>query len=251
LTPIEGTWSEVQVAGHICDIYEPARRSEQPGAVMYLHGVHLARLAENEVFSRELERHGLPLVAPRTARSWWTDKICPEFDAQISAERYVLEHVVPYVQERWNVSPPLVALLGTSMGGQGALRLAFRHPRTFPISAALAPAIDYQMRFNQPDEETLPQMYPDAESARQDTATLHVHPLNWPRHTWFCCDPVDHRWQDSAQKLRMKLSALGIMHECDLETSAGGHSWHYYNHMAPRALAFIAERLERERCRVV
>ncbi len=49
----------------------------------------------------------------------------------------------------------------------------------------------------------------------------------------------------------MKLSALGIMHEHDLETSAGGHSWAYYNHMAPRAVGFLAERLEQERRRVV
>ena len=62
-------------------------------------------------------------------------------------------------------------------------------------------------------------MYRDAEQARQDTATLHIHPLNWPRHQWFCCDPADYRWHDSADRLRMKLYSLGVPYECDLETT--------------------------------
>ena len=243
-------WSTVSIGGHPADLFEPPQRNAYGYAVVYLHGVHLARLHENAVYTAEFSRFGLPVIAPHTQRSWWTDRICKEFDPAVTAERHVLDRVLPWIHQRWGAAPPRIALLGTSMGGQGALRFAFKHPNRFPIAAALAPAIDYQQRFDDPDEETLQGMYPDAETARQDTATLHVHPLNWPRNVWFASDPADHRWHDSAEKLRMKLSALGIMHDCDLETSAGGHSWQYYNHMAPQALAFIAERLERERLRV-
>jgi S-formylglutathione hydrolase FrmB len=49
----------------------------------------------------------------------------------------------------------------------------------------------------------------------------------------------------------MKLSALGIMHECDLETTGGGHGWAYFERMAPRAVQFLADRLEHERLRAV
>ena len=94
-------------------------------------------------------------------------------------------------------------------------------------------------------------MYRDAEDARQDTATLHIHPLNWPRNQFFCCDPTDYRWHESVDRLRMKLWSLGVPFECDLETIAGGHSFEYASHMAPRAIGFLAERLERERLRVV
>jgi S-formylglutathione hydrolase FrmB len=251
LSGLSGTWSVTELAGHACDIYQPRNRNEHGYVVIYLHGVHLAKLCENAAFTAEFERHGLMAIAPQTGPSWWTDKICREFDPQLSAEQHMLRNVVPYAAERWGSTPPRLALLGTSMGGQGALRLAFKHPRTFPLVAALSPAIDYQIRFDDPDAESLREMYPDAESARQDTATLHVHPLNWPRNTWFSCDPLDYRWHASADRLHMKLSALGIMHEHDLETSAGGHSWAYYNHMAPRAIGFLAQRLEQERRRVV
>jgi S-formylglutathione hydrolase FrmB len=238
------------LAGHECEIYEPPRPNVHDFVVLYLHGVHLNRLSDKPVFMREFDRHGLRVVCPRTARSWWADRICEEFDSQITAEQYVTQRVIPWIEEALGARPPQIALLGTSMGGQGALRLAFKHPRTFPVAAAISPAIDYHLRLDEGDE-TLALMYADREAARQDTATLHVHPLNWPRHVWFCCDPADARWHESADRLRMKMAALGIPFECDLETSGGGHGFEYYNARAAAAMEFIAARLESERLRVV
>jgi S-formylglutathione hydrolase FrmB len=244
-----GTWTDVDVAGHVCEIYEPPRLNEHGYVVVYLHGVHLNHLHDKPAFLREFDRHGLRVVCPRTARSWWTDRICSEFDNKISAECYVRDHVLGWIREHWQVEPPRIALLGTSMGGQGALRMSFKHPGKFPVLAALAPAIDYHTRMDEGDE-TLGLMYADKEAARQDTATLHVHPLNWPRNIYFACDPTDTRWHESADRLRMKLAALGIPFEADLETSGGGHGFEYYSRMAEPALSFITQRLESERLRV-
>lgn len=244
-----GQWTQTTLAGHACDMFEPDAPSPHGYVVLYLHGVHLNRLVDKPAFTAEFERHGLRVFVPMTARSWWTDKICSEFDSRLTAERHVLANVLPHLAERWNAAPPRIGLLGTSMGGQGALRFAFKYPNLFPVVAALSPAIDYHQRFDEGDE-TLPLMYPDREAARQDTAILHVHPLNWPRHQFFCCDPKDYRWFDSADRLRMKLYSLGVPHECDLETTGGGHGFEYYSRMAPRAIGFVAERLERERLRV-
>ncbi len=250
MTDVVGKWSEIELASHACEIYEPPRPSPHGYVVIYLHGVHLNRLYDKPAFVREFDRHGLRVVCPRTARSWWTDRICEEFDARITAERYVVENVLEWIAQHWQAGPPQIALLGTSMGGQGALRMAFKHPRLFPVAAAISPAIDYHLRLEEGEDETLPLMYADVEAARQDTATLHVHPLNWPHSVWFACDPTDRRWHESAERLRMKMSALGIPHECDLDTSGGGHGFEYYNRMAPQAMKFIAERLESERLRV-
>jgi S-formylglutathione hydrolase FrmB len=136
------------------------------------------------------------------------------------------------------------------MGGQGALRLAYKHPQVFPTVAAISPAVDFQKRIVEGVDPALEEMYRDAEDARQDTALLHIHPLNWPRNQFFCCDPTDYRWHESADRLRMKLWSLGVPFECDLETVAGGHSFEYCSHMAPKAVGFLIERLERERLRV-
>jgi pimeloyl-ACP methyl ester carboxylesterase len=243
-----GTWTTCDIEGHPCDVFQPARPHPHGFTVLYLHGVHLQRLADQPPFVEQFERHCLRVVAPHTGRCWWTDRICPDFDAAVSPERHVLDRVLPWMQRHLAVALPRIGLLGTSMGGQGALRFAYKYPDRFPVVAAISPAIDYQLRYD--DDPILQAMYADAEAVRQNTALLHVHPLNWPRHQFFCCDPADERWFESVDRLRMKLWSLGVPFECELETTAGGHGFGYYNAMVARAVGFLVERLERERLRV-
>src|SRR4051794_26100280 len=119
-----GTWTLVDLRGHACRLYEPAAPSEHNYTVVYLHCSESASLRSYEPFMREFDRYGLRVIEPVTGLSWWTDHIWPEFDERFSAEVYVREYVVPMVAERWNARPPALALLGVSMGGQGALRMA-------------------------------------------------------------------------------------------------------------------------------
>lgn len=245
-----GKWSETEIAGHAADRFEPDEPHHLGYSLIYLHGVHQQRLIDHPPFAEQFDRYGLRVLCPQTGESWWTDRVFPAFDREMSAEQHVLQRVLGWMQDHWSVAPPRIGLLGTSMGGQGALRLAYKHPRTFPVVAAISPAIDYHRRLANGDE-ALAAMYRDPEAARQDTATLHIHPLNWPRFQWFACDPADERWHESSDRLRMKLAALGVPHEADLETSAGGHSFDYYNHMAPAAVSFLMRGLQQEELRVV
>ena len=98
----------------------------------------------------------------------------------MTAERYVLASVLGWIADRWNVGTPGIGLLGIGMGGQGALRFAYKYPDHFPVVAAITPRVDYQICYH--DDPALQEMYPDPEAARQDTALLHIHPLNWPRN---------------------------------------------------------------------
>ncbi len=245
-------WTLESVGGHPCDVYRPGEPNPQGYVVLYLHGVHEETLADHEPFTCEFARHGLTVVGPRTRRSWWTNRICPEFDGELTAQQHLLDRVLPYIEREFRAVPPRIGLLGTSMGGQGALRLAYQFPDRFPVVAAISPAIDFQKRLERPEEgDPLLEMYEDPEAARQETAILQIHPLNWPRHQFFCCDPTDLRWFDSADRLRMKLSSLGVPFEADLETAVAGHGFAYYNRMAGRAIDFLVNRLSSERLRIV
>ena len=128
------------------------------------------------------------------------------------------------------------------MGGQGILQLGYRDARSFPVMAAMAPAIDFNNWYGM--GLPLDELFTDAEDARQATATLQIHPLNWPRHQLLMCDPVDIDWIEGCERLASKLSSSGIPFEQDFETSHGGHSWEYFEHMAPRAMEFIATNLK-------
>jgi S-formylglutathione hydrolase FrmB len=211
--------------------------------VLFLHGHGRIMLNDNTVFSNLFQKNGLAAVCPDGGHSWWLDVVCEDFHPEMTVQNWLLDSVVPFIEQRFGVQPPQIPLLGISMGGQGVLQLAFRQASNFPIVAAISPAVDFFQLYG--SRIPLDTMFPDAEAARQATVVLNLHPLAWPRHQFFCCDPQDHEWFDGAARLGMKLSSSGILHERDLETTGGGHSWEYFNRMAPICLKHIMDSLRK------
>jgi pimeloyl-ACP methyl ester carboxylesterase len=242
-------WSRADITGKPADIYDPPGDSRPRFGTLYLHGIGLETLASSDTFTRLFAELRLACVCPHGQRSWWADRVCAEFDPKITPERYLLDAVLPFFAERWGLRPRAIALLGISMGGQGALRLAFKHPDTFPVVAAISPAIEYHERYN--EGSPLDDMYDSKEQCRQDTAPMHIHPSHFPPHIFYCIDPTDAEWYRGNDRLHEKLAALGVPHEIDLTTRAGGHSWDYFNHMAERAVRFLHAGLEHESRRLL
>jgi S-formylglutathione hydrolase len=240
-------WTSTLIAGKEADLFQPSRGPRF--GILFLHGIGLETLRDNPVYSKLFENHGLACVFPHGQRCWWADRICTEFNTSLTPERHLLEHVVPFFKEHWDLAPPALGLLGISMGGQGALRLAFKHPGIFPAAAGIASALDYHELYG--DGSPLDEMYDSKEQCRQDTALMHVPPYRPPPHLFFCIDPDDHDWYRGNDRLHEKLGALGVAHSLDLATRAGGHSWAYFNHMAERAVGFLVEGLEKESRRLL
>lgn len=229
-------WTTITLAGKPVDVLMPP---EARSAVLFLHPVGLESPAANDAFTSAFLRHRLAVVSPYGARSWWTNRICPEFDDKMTAEAFLLDHVDPWIRTRVS----RVATAGISMGGQGALRLAFQHPDRFPVCGSVAGAFDFYEWYGQ--GTPLDEMYRSREHCRQDTAILHIHPHRFPPHVWFVCDPDDEMWYRGNDRLREKLTAIGLAHTADLETRAGGHTWAYFDHMAEPLAAFLATSQDR------
>ena len=236
-------WKTEELDGRRVDVFVPEGEQRPAGVVLFLHGHGRILLNENIVFTRLLQQHQLAAVCPDGGRSWWLNVVSQEFHPEMTAQRWLLESVVPLIDQRFGISPPHIALLGISMGGQGVLQLAYRHATKFPVVAAISPAVDFfQLHGSGIPLDT---MFPDPEAARQATVVLNLNPLFWPRYQFFCCDPSDVEWFDGAARLGMKLSSSGILHERDLETTGGGHSWDYFNKMASTALQHISVSLRK------
>jgi esterase/lipase superfamily enzyme len=241
---MSGSWSRVDVAGHVADVYDP------PGgpprfALIALHGAGLETLHSRYASAYQDLLAGLRLacICPQTGFSWWAHRLVPEFDAQRTPEQYVIDDVASFARARWNLGPRALGLIGISMGGQGALRIGFRFPEAFPVVAALAATVDCHEVYGR--GTPLDRLYDSKEQCRQDTAPMHLHPSRQPPHLFFACDPDDD-WHRGNDRLHEKLDALGVPHVCDLSTRAGGHSWAYFNHFADRVLHFLHAGLEQE-----
>jgi S-formylglutathione hydrolase len=234
---MNGTWHVHDIAGKRADVYELPGGVRPRFGVLYLHSGGLETLVDQHAFTGLFDELRLTCVCPHGQMSWWTDRRCPVFDPVMTPERWLLDHVVPFFHATWGLAPPAIGLCGISMGGQGALRLAFKHPKLFPVVAGIASSIEFQNWYGL--GYPLDEMYDSKEQARQDTALLHIHPTDYPPHIFFCIDPTDANWWRGNDRLHEKLAALGIAHTCDLTTRAGGHSWTYFNAMADRAVRFL------------
>ncbi len=230
-------WKRHVTDGRNVEVFRPKNSVAPSQAVLFLHGHGRVMLNENLHFSRLFQDHNLAAVCPDGQRSWWLDVLCEEFDSQRTPQQWLIETIVPFIETELGISCPNIALLGVSMGGQGALHLAYRYSSRFPAVAAISPAVDFFQLYG--SGLPLDQMFPDVEAARQASVVLNLQPLAWPRYQFFCCDPSDTEWFDGCARLAMKLSSSGIMYERDLETSGGGHSWDYFNLMAPKAISHI------------
>jgi S-formylglutathione hydrolase len=244
---MKGTWTTADLAGKSADVYEPPQRPHF--GVLHLHDASLETLRDRPAFTRLFDELRLACVCPHGDRSWWGDRVWPPFDPQVSPERYLLDQVLPFCERRWGLGPRAVGLQGIGMGGQAALRLAFKHPDRFPVVAALAAALDFHDLYGR--GSSLDELYDSKEQARQDTAVLHVHPAHYPPHLFFGIDPDVADWFRGNDRLHEKLAALGIPHEIDFTTRSGGHSWDYFDRMADRALRFVAAGLEQESRRLL
>ena len=201
-------WQSQSVAGHEVDFYEP-QRDRSPIALVFLHDRDGLALCHEPIATGLLESRGISCYCPLSGESWWSSRVCSAFDSKRSPERWLLDDVLPWLEERRPPSDTCLAIAGVGMGGQGALRLAFKYPERFPIVAAMNAALDHHELHG--EGGPLDALYASREHCRQDTAILHVHPLRLPRHIWFAAERAD-RWFRGNDRLHEKLTALGVAH---------------------------------------
>ncbi len=234
-------WQRTTVDGKAVDWFTPPGVDKPRFATLYLHPVGLEALADNAVFTAELARHGLACVAPQGARSWWTDRVCPEFDETLTAECHLLNNVLPWLREQFQLGEAPIGTFGISMGGQGAVRLGFKYPQRFPVVASIAGAFDYHEWYGQ--GTPIDTMYRSQEACRQDTAILQIHPVKYPPFIWFACDLADTTWYRGNDRMHEKLKAMGVQHTALLHETGLGHTWDYFNSQAEPALAYLVQSL--------
>lgn len=88
---------------------------------------------------------GLILVMPEGDNSYYVNAALRPGDRY---EDYVIQDLIPDVERRFPASPnrKLRAIAGVSMGGYGAIKIAWDHPDLFSFAGALSPAVDAPRR---------------------------------------------------------------------------------------------------------
>ena len=234
-------WSSDTLSEKPVDLFEPEGATAR-GVVVFLHGYDGVTIRDNPTYTSELNKHHLACICPHGPVCWWSDRVFEPFDANVSPVDFLAQQLPAFCQNRWGIETTQIGVTGVEMGGQGALQLAYRHARKFTIVAAISPKVDFETWYGH--GTTLDQIFPNREAARQSTAVLHIHPLDWPKHQLLLCDSADQYCIDGVHTLASKLSSTGIPFESDFESTHGGFGWAYANAMGPRVIEFIAKHIQ-------
>ena len=201
----------------------------------YLHG-----LGENEQaltgplwdVNEDLQKKGqigeFLMVTPDGGRSFYINS----HDGRFRYEDFFIRELLPAIERRYRVIGTRAArgIGGTSMGGYGALRFAFKYPQLFAAVTAQMPALyekfppqlialvkmsarGQQMGdlFGDPFDQAFWQRNTPFTLARQNAARLRGLKIYFD-----CGDDDDYGFDDGARQLDALLTALKITHEAHI-----------------------------------
>ncbi len=143
-------------------IYRPPgydrQRAERYPLLLLLHGGNGSErdiLYFQSVFDAEILAGRVPpmvIAMPSARRSLYMDY----HDGSQRWESFILRDVLPFLRRSEHVAQTRehTYIGGLSMGGLGALRIAFKHPRIFAAIAALEPAIEATLTWQGVGPET-------------------------------------------------------------------------------------------------
>jgi S-formylglutathione hydrolase FrmB len=232
-----------------------ADKSRQFSILYFLHG-----LGDNEQFfvhsgmwnlTEDMwEKNSLKeflIATPDAGASFYIDSK----DGKQRYEDFLLQEFFPFLEKRYRVLPGRAhrAIAGVSMGGYGALHLAFRHPQLFvSVSAHSAALIEKLPAFigaapNSPRARVLGEVFGSpADSAfwdRNSPITLaRTANLSGLKIYFDCGDQDDYGFEAGATALDKVLSGRHIPHEFHIYP--GHHDAAYFAEHLPTSVLFAS-----------
>ena len=171
-------------------------------------------------------------------------------DGKVKYEDFLLQEFFSGIETRYRVAPGREnrAISGVSMGGYGALHLAFRHPELFSAVSAHSPAIIAKLpaltsatsaggmrsrvfggTFGSPPDPVFWNRNSPLVLARTaNLAGLKIH--------FDCGDEDDFGFETGAEALDKVLTSRRIPHEAHIYP--GRHDWQYFAEHLPASLEF-------------
>jgi enterochelin esterase-like enzyme len=189
------------------------------------------------------------LVTPAGYASFFMNS----YDGRFRYDDFFLQEFMPWIEHRYRVAGRRESrgLGGISMGGYGALRMAFLHPQLFGSvsvhSAALMERLPAISVGNSPESGRLRILGnvfgspPDRSFwDRNNPLTIaHAAELAGMKIYFDCGSEDDYGFEAGAQALHNVLVSRHISHEFHLYP--GGHNWAYFAEHLPDSLRFNSE----------
>ncbi len=191
------------------------------------------------------DQYGLMIVCPDGGySSWYWDS---PVDSSFQYERFVSEELVDWVDGNYHTIQDRKgrAITGLSMGGHGALYLAFKHPDVYGAAGSTAGGVDIRA-------------FPLNWDMAKRLGSYSEHPERWDAHTVMNllhrltpdtlsliidCGTDDFFYRVN-EKLHQELLYRNISHT--YQTGPGAHNWTYWQRAIRYQLLFFNDFFQRD-----
>ena len=210
--------------------------SDGPPPLLYLlHGLSDDHTAWNRytAVARHAERAGLAVVMPAVSRSFYTNEA-----HGLRYWDYVCEELPSVVHEFFRVTadPSQTFVAGLSMGGYGALKLAFSHPERYAAAASLSGGLDLRTLLAPPDPRgLLDRVFGGSVSDEHDLFTLLARASGVPP-LYLACG-TDDPLLPGTEKLADAARAHGV--DVTLDLRPGTHEWSLWDATIADVIAWL------------
>lgn len=185
------------------------------------------------------DRYGMIIVHPDGRNSWYMDAPA---NPKVKMETFFIEDLVPFIDANYPTIPEASkrAITGLSMGGHGALYLAFRHPDVFGNAGSMSGGVDIRPFPNHWNLDNVLGRFEDYPERWEEAAVInHVKDIKPGQlNIYFDCG-VDDFFAKVNDNLHQALLDAGIAH--DYVSRPGAHTWPYWNNSLLHHLLFFSE----------
>nr|WP_310589639.1 alpha/beta hydrolase family protein [Dyadobacter sp. CY351] len=210
--------------------------------VYLLHGYsgnHADWISKAKGFETAADTYNMIIVCPDGGySSWYWDS---PMDAQSQYETYVSKELVSFIDSKYKTVKDRAGrgITGLSMGGHGALYLAFRHQDVFGAAGSMSGGVDirpFPNNWNMPDRLG---KYADQPERWEKNTVINMLHLLTPNSLALIIDcGVDDFFFKVNEKLHEQLVYRNIPH--DYLVRPGAHNWPYWTNAVQYQLLFMS-----------
>lgn len=194
---------------------------------------------DKQTIPRLADQYNVIIVCPDgNVTSWYFDS---PVDSTYRYETYVSSELVKYVDAHYSTIADRSgrAITGLSMGGHGALYLAFRHQDVYGACGAMSGGVDLRPFPENWDIAKRLGKYSEHPERWEANSVINLTYLLTPNHLaiTFDCGSSDFFYQVN-KNLHEKLLELNIPH--DFTVRPGGHTWDYWGNSINYQVLFFS-----------
>ncbi|ANW95352.1 XynC protein [Wenyingzhuangia fucanilytica] len=219
-------------------------KKEKAYAVVYLlHGAggdYKTWLAKAPKVKAYADLYNVIIVCPDGGKtSWYFDS---PVDKTMQYETYISKELILSIDQNYNTIPDIKhrAISGFSMGGHGALYLAFKHPDVWGAAASMSGGVDIRPFPRGWDLSKRLGSYAENPTNWENNTVINlVHLLNGKNLKFLFDCGVDDFFYDSNVRLHKKLIERNIPH--DYIERPGGHTNKYWANSIKYHMVFFKD----------